>query len=470
VPPDNIPNAAILRNYINQRFDDTWDSGGVRDKMVQWYVILKTIPSQFGGGGAAVQVRRKQEWSTLTALLDQGNPQPIALLFDDWSIFNNHQVVAYGYGGDPYSGPAYLNIYDNRAPNREFQIRFDFTQSEMQGTIMDSKGNRYVIGTAQDGQPVYDEFLKGFFTAIYTPKTPPLSWGVQNGMTAQPSTCQSAKETFAFTAPVANSFTFFQSESSTTITPVVSDPWTMQVAPANYASAPGVDASGSGPIALAASESFNNPGKAIVVAKAFVQVTNQGNVVPDDSGKALACFRNLPALNSFASASAQLQVLDRLQIEALNRGGSTCYFPYVEGSDVTVRLKQLPFPGSNLSYQWQVAGATAGATNKEQVEISGLPGSTVMVTVQVVNKDMGCIAVGDLAIKTYTGVQADRFASFCQLTHIVSHFTPPGFTNPLGPDDPAFTTFVQNNLAQLRQDAARILRLTEHLDALERER
>jgi hypothetical protein len=35
VPPIDIPDAKILRDYIYKRFEDTWDSGGVLDKMLQ---------------------------------------------------------------------------------------------------------------------------------------------------------------------------------------------------------------------------------------------------------------------------------------------------------------------------------------------------------------------------------------------------------------------------------------------------
>lgn len=473
VPPGSDPNAAILRNYINKRFDDTWDSGGVRDKMVEWYVILKTIPSQFGGGGPEVQKRCQGEWAALAGLLDQDKPQPIALLFDDWDIFNNHQVVAYGYGGDPFSGPAFINIYDNNNPNQELLIQLDFTQSEMQGRVTDTAGKEITIldDKTMQAVPMYAP-LKGFFRANYSLETPPQSWGIQNGINVQPSVCQSAKEIFRLTASMANVFTFFKKPPQLTlITPVASDPWTLHVVPPTYSALPANDASKPGPIGLVATDQFNNAGDFIVMAKALVKVMDYaGAVAVDQFGSPLSCFRNLPALNSLASASVQLHVLDRLQIEAVNRSGGSCYFPYIEGRNVTLRLKQKPFSGGNIDYFWQVSGATAGNSNGDQVEVSGLPvaGSSFGVTVKVVNRNTGCVATGIASFATYSADQAERFAGFCQLAHLISHYMRPGLINPLGPDSPELTKFLQDNLQQLRRDAIQILKLTEHLGAMEK--
>ena len=141
-PPVNDPNAKILRDYIFSRFEDSWKSGGVLDQMLEWYILLKMLPSHLGGGGKALQKKTKPEWTKLTGLLDQRKPSPIALIFDDYNIFDNHQVVAYGYSGDPAAGPAYINIYDDSYPDAEYRIQFDFTQSEMQGILLDGNGNR----------------------------------------------------------------------------------------------------------------------------------------------------------------------------------------------------------------------------------------------------------------------------------------------------------------------------------------
>jgi hypothetical protein len=473
VPPGSDPNAAILRNYINKRFDDTWDSGGVRDKMVEWYVILKTIPSQFGGGGPEVQKRSQGEWTALAGLLDQGKPQPIALLFDDWNIFNNHQVVAYGYGGDPFSGAAFINIYDNNNPNQELFIRLDFTQSEMQGRITDTAGNEVTTfdNKTKKAVPMYAP-LKGFFRANYSPETPPQSWGVQNGINAQPCLCQSAKETFSLTASIANAFTFFKAPSqSTTITPVTVDPWKIHVIPPTYPALPAEDASKTGPIGLVATDQFNNAGDFILMANAFVKVVDgAGAVAMDQFGSPLSCFRNLPALIAGASASVQLHVLDRLQMVAVKRSGASCYFPYVEGGSVILRLKQNPFSGSNIDYFWQVSGATLVNLGGDKVEVSGLPaaGSNFTVTLKVINRDSGCIATGSATFTTYSADQAARFTGFCQLAHIISHYMQPGLINPLGPDSPEFTKFLQDNLQQLRKDATHILKITERLGGVER--
>jgi hypothetical protein len=271
---------------------------------------------------------------------------------------------------------------------------------------------------------------------------------------------------------MGNVFTFFKKPPQLTLVrPVASDPWILHVVPPTYPTLPAEDASKPGPIGLVATDQFNNAGDFIVMAKAFVKVMdNVGAVAVDQFGSPLSCFRNLPALNNLASPSVQLHVLDRLQIEAVNHSVGSCYFPYIEGGNVTLRLKQPPFSGGNIDYHWQVSGATMGNSNGDQVEVSGLPaaGSSFTVTVKVVNRSTGCVATGIATFPTYSADQAGRFAGFCQLTHIISHYMQPGLINPLGPDSPELTKFLEDNLQQLRRDAVQILKLTEHLGAVEK--
>jgi len=464
VPPGDNPNAAVLRNYINQRFKDTWSSGGVRDKMVQWFVLLQTIPAQFGGGGPEVQRRCEPEWPALAALLHQGKPQPIALLFDTWDIFSEHQVVAYGYGGDPNTGSAFINIYDNNHPNQELLIRFDFSQAEMQGQITNVAGDVVLDGK---GNPYYPA-LKGFFLATYTPQVPPPSWAVQQGMIVLPSDCQCVHQPFNLAATVTNAFTFFeQSGQQTALTVVASDPWLMHVVPDDYAQRNGIDVSSAASTDYADTERFDTAGDFIVMAKAFVRVIKDGAIVKDQFGAPLAWMVNLPALTPAAHASVKVHVMPLLRIEPVNRSGSACYYPYVEGGEVTLRIQSLPFSGLNLQYHWQVAGASPAMTDAAQCALSGLPasGSTVSVSVEVINPDSGCIAIGHLTVRTYSASQASTLTSFCQLMHRMQQMIRPGIINPLGPDDPEMTQFIRERLPQVRRDAAQILKLADALGA-----
>jgi hypothetical protein len=364
VPPIDIPDAKILRDYIYKRFEDTWDSGG----------------------GPEVQSRTKPEWVTLTGLLDQGKPQPLALLFDTWNIFDNHQLVAYGYEGEPFSGPAFIHVYDNNNPNQEVRIAFDFTQSEMSGKLIDVAGNELTfVGDDKQVHTDYDP-LKGFFCVTYTPETPPFSWGLSSGISVSPSTCQSAGAPMSFSATAANAFTFFHdSGQSTRITPVFSDPFLMQVVPANFKTDPGQDPVMTAPVPFAAAATFSQPGKFLETARLFVRVAVRRHhaipgtpdakfaVVNDMFGQPLTWFATLPALSSAATSPLPVTILERVKIQAVNRSASSCYYPFVEDAPVELFVANLPFSGPGITYLWEVSGAPTGPVQSPTLKILSLP-------------------------------------------------------------------------------------------------
>jgi hypothetical protein len=454
VPPVSVPEAKQLRDYIYGRFEDSWDAGGVLNKMLEWYIVLKTIPPTFGGGGEEIQNRTEREWAALVGWLDKGNPRPISLLFDDWNIFDNHQVVAYGYGGDPSNGTAYINIYDNNNPNLELAISFDFMGSEMNGIIVDADNNRI-------SEP-YSEYLKGFFCTDYTPKTPPVSWGLQQGLTVLPGSCLSSKETFTLTYTVKNGFQFFQDPNngtSTRLIPVVTDLLSATIIPSGYMNGGGVDAYSNNVLSFGGSTSYPQPGQYPVFAKAWMVVRDRDNAVQvDRDGQPLARLVFLGQLVQSTQPTLNLKVLDRLQIVAVNRTGSTCFEPFFEGANVTLMVRSQPFGAASLQYQWTVNGATAGSTTGQSVEIFNLPaaGSAVDVTVAITNEQTGCIASGDIMISVLSAEAAGNEVAFCKLRQAIDTLRVQGIIDPFGPDDPEYVALLLKNVGAIRRVANQI--------------
>jgi len=470
VPPLSDPGALKLRNYIFSRFSDSWASGGVLHTMLQWFVILNTIPSDLGGGGPAVQSLCKPEWVKLAGLLDLGKPQPIALIFDTWNIFDNHQLIAYGYGGDPFSGPAYINVYDNRVPDQELFIRFDFTKSQMSGTITDANGTVIEPNTS-NGKSVPDPALRGFFCANYVPMAPPPAWGVTEGLAVLPTSCQGVNMGFALAATTANAFSFFQQpDQITKITPVVGDAWGIQTYPANYPSLPTADVWGTGPAPLAAEVSFMYPGVYVEFAKGFLQVVDsKGATVMDQFGEPLTGFVNLPSLAPPAVGSVSLDVHAALVITPVNHTGDTCFFPYFEGGAVVLQVAPPPFASGDVTFKWHVKGVKVPNTTSQTVEISKLPaaGRTVEVTVEVRDITTGCIATGSLTFTVYTANQSGSETALCHLVHRLSDLIVPGLINPLGPDNPELNRNVLENIAQIREATRAITTLADELESRE---
>jgi hypothetical protein len=461
-PPTANPNAAILRNYIFQRFADSWAAGGVLNKMLEWYIVLKTLPSGIGGG-PEIKNRTKTEWTTLTALLDQGKPQPLALIFDDWDIFDNHQLVAYGYEGDPSTGTAQIFVYDNNHPDLEAAIQFNLTASEINGTLVDTSNNQLTYVVNNNVETSYPSPLKGFFVATYTPEAPPVSWGLQAGLTVQPSTCLSAKETFFLSSTATNHFQFELSPNnnmSARLTPVATTLLNLNTAPASYMNIAGVDAWSPNPLALNTTTSYSQPGPVIVVSKVWLAVYDNGNkILLDRDQQPLTSFLGLGQLNPGTQAAVQLQVLPRLQIVPYNPGADSCIHPFIPGASVVLIVQNQPFGATPVQYQWFASVLSTGNTTASKFEIDNLPtaGTVINVAVKITNTQTGCVATGNTAITILSSEIAGLETGLCQLLKKLAYLRVPGIINPLGPDDP------ERNIAALRRQLETINRTADQV-------
>ncbi len=409
-PPVNDPNAKILRDYIFSRFEDSWKSGGVLDQMLEWYILLKMLPSHLGGGGKALQKKTKPEWTKLTGLLDQRKPSPIALIFDDYNIFDNHQVVAYGYSGDPAAGPAYINIYDDSYPDAEYRIQFDFTQSEMQGILLDGNGNRY------DYENTY---LKGFFPSKYAPETPPIGWGLQAGMRSLPPNCGGANTPFAVSYAANNNFTSAESpgETQAVLVPLLGDAANLNVTPADYQHAQFYAAYEHVNVEVETTRAYADPGIYMLFSKVWLAVMDtKTHVIQNDSeGQPLQAILLLPASAPRTQSILQLRVFPNVAVRPV--AGVLCRPPLVEGGTASLTATDEPFGSDPVSYQWTVVGATAASLTQQVVELTQLPGAGGAVTASVVVRDTqtGCTTTGSDTFTVVSAAQANEQESICLL-------------------------------------------------------
>jgi len=463
VHPDNnafnVPPEGELRDYIYTRLKDTYDAGGVLNKMLEWFIILKTLPSQIGGGGEEIQNRTKDEWMKLVSLLDQGKPQPLAILYD---VNDIHQVVAYGYNGDPIIGHATINIYDNNAPNEERLIEFDFTQSEIHG----------ILANVQDGPKRRD--VKGFFCIEYIPKRPPVSWYLKQGLFAGPTLRQSVGANFYINGAVQNAFTFFQpfknsplafQQIESIITPMISDAlgYNMSKSLSNPSEENAFEAI---LLPFMTTISFSHSGSYNMFAKVLLSIRdmNTHNGLLDASSQSLSAIFFLPVVTDEVVNPLQLTTLASLIIAPYNPDAISCYYPCVEGSNITLIVTNNPFGNAHLRYDWSVLNMHTGDIHSQRFEVFDLPTANTVFTVNVVitNNDDGSQASGSINLTTYSEGEADRSTGACKLFQYLHHLIIPSILiNPFGPDDKKFQNYLQQNIRQIAKDASQIVNLSK---------
>ena len=172
------PRARALRDYLWNRHLDTYAAGVAADTLI-WLAILKLIPEGAGGGPRALMARSRGEWRKLKAVLDQGRPCPLALIYDVWNPGKNHQLLAYGYDGD-LPGTVTIYAYDNNSPDTETVLTYEFGAAQFEG----------------------DD--RGFFVPSYSPKRPPLGLGLVQSLTAAPHAPYTVGEHVTFSYAVGN--------------------------------------------------------------------------------------------------------------------------------------------------------------------------------------------------------------------------------------------------------------------------
>ncbi len=147
-----------MRNYLEKRQLDS-----LRDNLARvlaWMAVLNWIPQwwSFESGAPWLLSQSRGEWNRLKQSIDEGNPQPLALIGATADPSHNHQVLAIGYeeAGD---GTGVLDVYDMNCPGAEQSIQLDFRGPVLQ---------------AVESCPSADRGpLRGFICEKYFPSIPP---------------------------------------------------------------------------------------------------------------------------------------------------------------------------------------------------------------------------------------------------------------------------------------------------------
>jgi hypothetical protein len=164
--------ASVLHQYLYRRQIDTYGAfGEYIAKFAQWMVL----PDDTVLG---TQKRTYDEFEEIRAKLDDGNAVVLGLVYVSGShtleIWNNHQVLAYGYS-EVSASTVDINIYDPNYPQRDDVIiqveRVPVGTTFVPGvpprkkTVLGFKCKQLVSDRSKE--------LRGFFAIPYVPVVPP---------------------------------------------------------------------------------------------------------------------------------------------------------------------------------------------------------------------------------------------------------------------------------------------------------
>jgi hypothetical protein len=173
VPPGNkIPKqGSRMQRYLYRRQIDSFGAlGQMIVKVAQW----TTLPDDTALG---VQRRTAEEWSQIRPRLSDGSLVILALVYEKAHdlkqlarvIFNNHQVLAYGYR-ETAEDSFEIKVYDPNFPRRDDVVlrmqRVMLEVGENAMALEGLSGNQYI------GEKLHKP-VRGFFDMPYVPVTPP---------------------------------------------------------------------------------------------------------------------------------------------------------------------------------------------------------------------------------------------------------------------------------------------------------
>jgi hypothetical protein len=167
--PVRAPRGTVgLREVIWSRLIDSLTIGGVMARTIEWTFLLNQVPAFLGGGAAEILKRTKLELAILRGHIDAGRPWPIGLIYDKSAIWEQHQVLVFGYED---VGPNRVNllVYDNNAPARFNQTTPSLITLSMGASSLTASTPSDVAGTPANPLPPR---LAGFFCSNYAPAAP----------------------------------------------------------------------------------------------------------------------------------------------------------------------------------------------------------------------------------------------------------------------------------------------------------
>jgi hypothetical protein len=163
---------SVFQQYIYRRQVDTFGAfGEYIAKFAQWMVLPDdTI--------LGTQKRTYDEFEEIRAKLDDGNPVVLGLVYvsgsDSFEIWNNHQVLAYGYS-EVSDTTINISIYDPNYPERD-DVLIRAERIPVGTTFVPGvpPRKRTVLGF-KCMQKISDinKNLRGFFAMPYVPVVPP---------------------------------------------------------------------------------------------------------------------------------------------------------------------------------------------------------------------------------------------------------------------------------------------------------
>ncbi len=113
-PTRSAPAPGAIRDLIWRRLLDSLGPGGVLRGTLEWSLILNQVPAFAGGGTSGLMNRTRPEWDKLRRHIDAGRPWPIGLVCANRDVWDQHQILVYGYENTgPDQGSLY--IYENNS-------------------------------------------------------------------------------------------------------------------------------------------------------------------------------------------------------------------------------------------------------------------------------------------------------------------------------------------------------------------
>jgi hypothetical protein len=159
-PTRTLPSGILLRDFIWFRLVDSLRQGGALQRTLEWSLLLNQVPSPIGGAGA-LRSLTSLEWNKVKGFIDAGVPCPIGLIYTGRDVWDQHQILVYGYE-DPGNGTGTMYVYDCNYPK-------PYGDTSHSTVTLDFTGASLVATTPSDET----DTLAGFFCTQYMRVSPP---------------------------------------------------------------------------------------------------------------------------------------------------------------------------------------------------------------------------------------------------------------------------------------------------------